>query len=141
VWVGTGRCTLTDRDHQDSIGEATRRFSSPLPKQGRNCEEHPAASGGQALAVAAASQEVQGPYPHSDVSHFNLHRREVHRNGVSRTQQCHPLTENVISLLFIKIISHEHCLSPSQTQRPNKALAKTHFAGLGEAPVVSSLAR
>lgn len=128
---------LTDQDHQDSISEATHQLSSSLPKPGRNHKELPGAFGGQAVPVTVASQEAQGPCPHSNVSHFTPYRREVHGNQVSRTRQRHPLTENVFSLLLIKI---RHCLSPSQTQRPNKALAKTHFAGLGEAPVVSSLA-
>lgn len=100
--VGASYCTRSDQDHQGSFCKATHRFSSLLPKCGRSCEELPAAFGGQAIPVTELIPGALGPYSHSDISHQNPCRREVHRNQVSRTQQCHILTENVSSVLFIE---------------------------------------
>lgn len=100
--VEASYCTLSDQDHQGSFSKATHRLSSLLPKWGRNCKELPAAFGGQAAPLTVATPEALGPYPPSNLSHQNPCRREVHRNQVSRTQQCHPLTENVSSVLFME---------------------------------------
>lgn len=80
-------------------------------KHGRNCKDLPVAFGEQAVSITATSQGAK-VYPHSDISHFNLCRREVRRSQMSQIQQCHPRTENVFPLLFIKMMHHKsiYCL-------------------------------
>lgn len=138
--AGTSCCTVSDQDHQDSFSRTTHRLTSLLPKCDRNCKELPAAFGGQAVPVTVATPEALGPYSHSDISHLNPCRREVHRNNEQNTAVSPSHRECFYCTVHRNNTSKEHCLSPSQTWRPNKTLAKTHFAGLGEALIVSSLA-